>query len=231
MISMQTFETVALLPIKANSTRVKGKNFRDFSGKPLFRWVLDSLLEVDEIDKVIINTDARHLLAQHGLVDTKRVLIRDRSSAICGDNVSMNLVIQDDVRNISSDLYVMTHTTNPLLTPATIQRAIKYFRDRRIVSGIDSLFSVNKVQARFYRADSSPVNHDPSNLIPTQNLEPWFEENSNLYVFTADSFARTNARIGINPVLFETSPFESVDIDTPDDWEFALLAAAYLKSQ
>ena len=55
--------TVALLPMKANSERVKGKNFRDFCGKPLFRWILDTLLAVDEIDQVVINTDARHILA------------------------------------------------------------------------------------------------------------------------------------------------------------------------
>ena len=42
----------------------------------------------------------------------------------------------------------------------------------------DSLFTVNKIQTRFYRADTSPVNHDPDNLIQTQDLEPWFEENS-----------------------------------------------------
>jgi CMP-N-acetylneuraminic acid synthetase len=35
---------VALLPMKANSQRVKGKNFRMLHGKPLFRWILDSLL-------------------------------------------------------------------------------------------------------------------------------------------------------------------------------------------
>ena len=45
---------VALLPMKANSERVKGKNFRDFNGKPLFRWTLDTLLANEEIDKIII---------------------------------------------------------------------------------------------------------------------------------------------------------------------------------
>jgi len=70
---------VALLPMKANSERVKGKNFRDFCGKPLFGWMLDTLLEVNEIDLVVINTDARHILAANGLVDSPRVLIRDPS--------------------------------------------------------------------------------------------------------------------------------------------------------
>ena len=55
---------VALLPMKANSTRVPGKNFLNFCGKPLFRWVLDSLLEVPEIDTIVINTDAKEILSK-----------------------------------------------------------------------------------------------------------------------------------------------------------------------
>ena len=61
---------IALLPMKANSSRVKGKNFRNFLGKPLFRWILDGLLEIDEISQVIINTDARDILAQHNCFDS-----------------------------------------------------------------------------------------------------------------------------------------------------------------
>jgi CMP-N-acetylneuraminic acid synthetase len=228
MIRQRNKRVVALLPMKANSSRVPGKNFRDFHGKPLFRWILDTLLEVEEIDQVVINTDARFLLEEHGLPISDRILIRDRTSDICGDDVSMNLVIKDDVANIPSECYLMTHTTNPLLSSATIRKALALFDEKYLLGEADSLFSVNKVQTRFYKADSSPVNHDPANLIPTQDLEPWFEENSNLYIFTADSFAHSKARIGTSPVLFETPALESLDIDTPDDWELALLAAAFL---
>ncbi|MDP1547491.1 MAG: acylneuraminate cytidylyltransferase family protein [Anaerolineales bacterium] len=222
---------VALLPMKANSERVKGKNFRDFCGKPLFRWVLDTLLEVQEIDQVVINTDARHILAEKGLVETDRIVIRDRKREICGDAVSMNLVLADDVANVPADLYLMTHTTNPLMSAATIRGAIAAFLGGQAADTADSLFTVGKVQTRFYRADCSPVNHDPDNLIPTQNLEPWFEENSNLYIFTASSFGKTKARIGKQPMMFEGPFFESIDIDTPADWDFAVVAARYLQEQ
>jgi|UniRef100_UPI00404756C2 CMP-N-acetylneuraminic acid synthetase len=219
---------VALLPMKANSVRVKGKNFRDFCGKPLFRWMLDTLLEVKEIDQIVINTDARHILAENGLVETDRITIRDRRPEICGDHVSMNLVLADDVANVPADMYLMTHTTNPLMSADTIKKAIAAFAETKAAGKADSLFTVDKVQTRFYRADASPVNHDPDNLIPTQELEPWFEENSNLYIFTADSFAKTNARIGKQSMMYEGPYFESVDIDTPQDWDFAVVAANYL---
>lgn len=216
---------VALLPMKANSERVPGKNFRSFNGKPLFRWVLDELLAIEEIGLVVINTDARGLLRAHDLGESDRVLIRDRRREICGDHVSMNLVIEDDVRAVNGDLYVMTHTTNPLLRAETIRRAIKTFRDQAGTDARDSLFSVNRFQSRFYRSDGSAINHDPLKLARTQDLEPWFEENSNLYVFTRRSFEASSARIGRRPVLFETARAESIDIDDEDGWQFAELVS------
>lgn len=222
---------VALLPMKANSQRVKGKNFRSFCGKPLFRWVLDTLLEVDEIDEIVINTDARQILADNGLVDTDRITIRDRKPEICGDMVSMNLVLADDVANVDADIYLMTHTTNPLMSADTIRGALAAFREAQAADDTDSLFTVDKVQTRFYRADGSAVNHDPDNLVRTQDLEPWFEENSNLYIFTRQSFGSSNARIGNKPMMYESPAFESIDIDTPQDWDFAIVAARFMQER
>lgn len=206
---------VALLPLKANSERIRGKNFKNLAGKPLFRWILDSLLTVKGLSKVVINTDARHILKENGLIESDRVVIRDRKSGLCGDYVSMNLVLEDDIKAVPADLYLMTHTTNPLITTQTIEMAIKKYYE---AENADSLFTVNRVQTRFYRGDLSPVNHDPNNLIRTQDIEPWFEENSCLYLFTGDSFAKTNARIGKHPIMFETPVLESIDIDEPEDW-------------
>ena len=78
-----------------------------------------------------------------------------------------------------------------------------------------------RLEAERDGADGSAVNHDPDNLIQTQDLEPWFEENSNLYLFSRDSFAATGARIGRKPILYPMNPHEAVDIDTPDDWLLA----------
>jgi CMP-N-acetylneuraminic acid synthetase len=223
---MPSQRIVALLPMKAHSERVKNKNFRQFAGKPLFRWILDTLLELEEVAQVVINTDARDVLAQNGLVSGGRVLIRDRKPELCGDFVSMNLVLADDVANVDADAYVMTHTTNPLLGAATIRRGIEAYLAARTSDVADSLFAVNKVQTRFYRADASAVNHDPDNLIRTQDLEPWFEENSNLYIFSRESFTKTKARIGRRPILFETPRMESADIDDQDGWMLAELLAS-----
>lgn len=210
---------VALLPMKANSERVRGKNFRELAGKPLFRWMLDALLSLESLDKVVINTDAREILKQHGLEESARIVIRDRRDELCGDSVSMNRIIEDDIAAVPAALYLMTHTTNPLLSASTLRDAIE--RLQASSEEYDSLFSVNRIQTRFYREDGSAVNHDPDTLLRTQDLEPWLEENSCLYLFTRESFARTGSRIGAAPMMFETPKLESVDIDEPEDWVLA----------
>jgi CMP-N-acetylneuraminic acid synthetase len=221
---------VALLPMKAHSERVPGKNFKPLAGKPLFRWILDALLAVPEVSLVAINTDARFILAENGLIESDRVVIRDRKPELCGDMVSMNLILADDIANVAADVYIMTHTTNPLLSSATIEKALGRYDSACRNEGADSLFTVNRFQTRFYRADGSAVNHDPNNLIRTQDLESWYEENSNLYIFSRDSFGKTSARIGRHPVLFETPKLESIDIDGQDDWLLADAVARQLHS-
>jgi CMP-N-acetylneuraminic acid synthetase len=131
----------------------------------------------------------------------------------------MNKIIADDIEAMPADFYLMTHTTNPLLSAETIREAIRRFSEPK--REFDSIFTVNKHQTRFYRKDLSPINHDPNNLVRTQDLEPWYEENSNLYVFTKRSFAATGARIGAKPALLEMRKTESIDIDDAETWDLA----------
>ena len=215
---MTRHKIVALLPLKENSERIKGKNFKNFAGQPLFHWILDSLKNISIIDKIIINTDAKETLLKHQFLESERLVLRDRPRHLRGDEVSMNLIIEDDVNAVDSDLYLMTHTTNPLLNSKTISSAIDTFVNQR---DYDSLFTANKVQTRFYNEDAQPINHDPNNLIKTQDLPTWYEENSCLYIFSKNSFAKTKARIGSNPMMYPISKAESIDIDDIEDWDIA----------
>ena len=139
----------------------------------------------------------------------------------------MNLVLADDVQNVPADAYLMTHTTNPLLSAQTIRDAIHRYTQELEGGSHDSLFTVNKFQTRFYRADSTAINHDPEILLRTQDLEPWFEENSNLYLFSSSSFSATGARIGRKPLLHEMPRIESMDIDDEEGWQIAEAVCQY----
>ncbi|MEM6472396.1 MAG: acylneuraminate cytidylyltransferase family protein [Planctomycetota bacterium] len=225
-----SLRTVALLPMKAHSERIPGKNFKEFAGRPLFQWVLETLLGIPEIERIIINTDGREVLASHGLEPNDRVLVRDRPTEICGDEVSMNRIIENDMSAVPADTYVMTHTTNPLISEKTIRDAIQFFREGVQNGANDSVFTVSRLQSRFYDSDGKALNHDPDRLLRTQDLPPIFEENSNLYVFSKESFQSTNARIGKTPKMLETPFLESFDIDDADGWHLAELVASSKQS-
>ncbi len=222
---------VALVPMKANSERVKGKNFKNFCGKPLFRWILDTLNSIKDIDSIVINTDAIDLFKKYGLDERAKIIFRERPDEIRGDLVSMNRVIENDVNNLDADIFLMTHSTNPLLSKQSIEKCINLFKDAYRKNKADSLFTVNKIQERFYDKDCKPINHDPENLLRTQDLTPWYQENSNLYIFTKESFTKSKARIGKRPIMFETPPHESLDIDTPSDWELGKVLVEYYQKK
>lgn len=221
-------EVTAYVILKGHSQRVPNKNFRSLGGRLLYRWVLDTLLSVDAIDRVVLDTDVVERLQAEGLPADPRLVLRRRPDRLRGDDVTANTLIAGALADgaLDADTLLMTHPTNPFLSAATVRAALSTFRRVRKSKEGDSVFTVTRHQTRFYRADGSPVNHDPSTLVPTQELEPWFEENSNLYLFDAESFAASGSRVGLKPVLLETPQRESLDIDTPDDWAMAEVIAA-----
>ena len=94
---------IALLPMKAHSERIPNKNFKELSGKPLFKWMLDKLLSINEISQVIINTDAIKILTDYGIDKESRVVLEQRPDALCGDMVNMNRIIEHDINNYQAN--------------------------------------------------------------------------------------------------------------------------------
>ena len=205
----------ALVPMRHTSERVQGKNYRPLGGRPLYHHVVESLLRCPHVDEIVIDTDSDHIAADaHDAFPHVRVLMRPEE--IRGGDVPMNTVLLHDVSQVSADLYLQTHSTNPLLRPQTITDAVEVFlanRDR-----YDSLFSVTPLHTRLYTAEGRPINHDPAVLLRTQDLPPVLEENSCLYIFTAQTLRERGNRIGARPLLYALSAEEAWDIDEEIDW-------------
>jgi CMP-N-acetylneuraminic acid synthetase len=207
---------------------VPNKNFREMHTKPLYCWALEALINSQFVERIVNNTDAVDLVTKDPRVFHKKVQLRNRHRDLIGDEISMNLIIEDDLKHIDGDQFLMTHVTNPLVQPKTFDEAISFFHKASKNNEYDSLFSVNKMQERLYRDTGVPINHDPRLLLPTQFLEPIYKENSNIYIFTRESFLKTNARIGSRPFMFEMDETESIDIDNHQDW---LIAEALIEKR
>jgi CMP-N-acetylneuraminic acid synthetase len=206
----------ALIPIKAHSERVPNKNFRLLAGRPLFHWILHTLSASRHISEVIIDTDSERIANDARRLFGATVLMRPKH--LCGDDVSMNLLIEYDISQVEGDHFFQTHATNPLLKAPTIDRAIESYFD---AGAHDSLFSVTPWRKRFYSEDGAPINHDPNRLLRTQDLSPLLEENSSLYLylFSRRGFGDSRHRIGRKPLLFPINLPEAMDIDDENDFQ------------
>ena len=213
---------VGLVPMKQHSERVPNKNVRLFNNKPLYHWVVESLLRAESITSVLINTDSPRILEEAPTLDD-RVAVVERPEELRGDFVPMNDILVHDVDRVDADYYFQTHATSPLLTSESIDAAMRRLLDS---PDHDSLFSVTRLQTRLWDADGTAVNHDPNVLIRTQDLRPIYEENSAFFIFGREILKARGNRIGYTPLMHEISAVEATDIDEELDFKVAELLHA-----
>jgi CMP-N-acetylneuraminic acid synthetase len=212
---MEIKKIIALVPMRHHSQRVPGKNYRDLAGKPLFHHIIEILNQVPLINGIVVDTDSPVIIQQ--LKDKfPEVQVIDRPQNLRADTIPMNEILMYDTSQVSADLYVQTHSTNPLISPETILKALNVLITK--YPTYDSLFSVSRIQARLWDSLARPINHNPSILLQTQDLPPVYEENSCFYIFTRKTLEIRRTRIGERPYLFEISKSESWDIDEEEDF-------------
>ena len=212
-----TSRVVAIVPMRHDSERVRGKNYRPLGGRPLFHHIVETLLASPAISRVAIDTDS-DVVRDSALAAFPEVEVLERPPHLRDGMIPMNDVLLHDVGRIEADLYLQTHSTNPLLRTATVTAAIE-----RLLAdpASDSLFGVTRLQTRLWNADGSPLNHDRAVLVRTQDLPPVYEENSCVYLFSRESLERHGNRIGDRPILFEIPRDEAWDIDEEVDFRVA----------
>jgi CMP-N-acetylneuraminic acid synthetase len=209
---------VALIPMRHNSERVPGKNYRILADKPLYAHIIEVLLKCPEIAGVVVDTDSPVIM--QGLKETyPQVTVLERPEELRDGMIPMNEILLYDTVQVEADYYLQTHSTNPLLRSETISQAIQAFLAQRDL--YDSLYSVTRLQTRLYWQDGSAVNHNPRELLRTQDLPPIFEENSCIYLFTREKLAAHNHRLGDAPLMFEIDAAEAWDIDEELDFKIA----------
>ncbi|RIK32592.1 MAG: acylneuraminate cytidylyltransferase [Anaerolineae bacterium] len=208
---------VALVPMRHHSQRVPGKNYRPLAGKPLFHHIIETLLAVPEITQIVVDTDSEQVM--DGLrKNFPSVQIIVRPASLRADDVPMNEILIHDTGQFEADFYLQTHSTNPLLKPETISKAIQLLITN--YPSRDSLFSVTRLQTRLYDQHGNAINHNPKELIQTQDLPPVYEENSCVYIFKRENLIAKRHRISDKPLLFEIPADEAWDID--EELDFAI---------
>jgi CMP-N-acetylneuraminic acid synthetase len=206
--------------MRHHSQRVPGKNYRMLAGRPLYQHVISTLLQVKELTQIVVDTDSEEVI--RGLSENfPTVKVLRRPEHLRADTIPMNEILLNDVQQFPSDLYLQTHSTNPLVKAETFSSAIQTLTG--LFPSYDSLFGVTRLQSRLWDGLGRAINHNPAVLLQTQDLPPVYEENSCIYIFTGENLQRRRNRLGERPYLFEIDRDEAWDIDEEIDFRLVEL--------
>lgn len=218
-------KTVAFIPIKLNNERTPGKNIKPFSdGTPLMNFVQTSLLKLKQagyIDEIYVYCSDEAVMDYilDGITFLQRPAFLDRKETKGTE------IYREFVNTVEADVYVLAHATSPFVTAEHIRECVEAVQSGKY----DSAFSAKKLQ-NFLWCDNKPLNFVLNDPPRTQDMKPIYIEQSTPYVFTKDTFLQHGARTGIYPYICECDDIECIDIDYPEDFEFAdVVYMNYLK--
>ncbi len=205
-------KVVAFVPIRLNSKRVVGKNLKILGDKPLMHYILETLTKVSLIDEIYVYCSDETIASQlpSGVKFLKRDSCLDSDETLGGD------IYDAFVKEVDADVYLLGHTTSPFIKVATINNAI----DKVLSGEYDSSFSAQKVQT-FTWYKGKPLNYNLTNIPRTQDIEPVFVETSSFYIFRRETWMECHQRIGAKPYMALIDQIEGIDIDYPEDFDFA----------
>lgn len=204
---------VAMMPIKLNNQRLPGKNIKLLKGKPLLQHNLEMLKSVKQIDEIYV------YCSDESICDflPEKIKFLKRSKNLDSDNTNCTQFLENFIKDIDADIYILSHATAPFVSPCSVEKCLKSV----IEEEFDSAFTASKIQDFLWTSDLKPLNFNPSNIPRSQDLPIFYRETSGVYVFKKEVFLNSHQRIGKNPNVIEVSFKEAVDINEESDFILA----------
>ena len=141
----------AFIPIKANSERVPGKNFRPLNGKKLYRYLCEHAVAADCFDEIYVDTNSDEI-KEYATKMGLGVIDRKPELALSTANGNDVLVHQFELFP-NYDYYVQLFVTAPYLQPSTIRRCVEMLTTSETY---DSCFTATEHHGFFWLA-GTPV--------------------------------------------------------------------------
>ena len=208
-------KVIAVIPVKYHSTRVKSKNTRLLCDKPLFIHTLDKLLNIKEIDEVWIDTDNKSVIDLALDYNCKNFKYFIRDDKLSSNNTCGNKLLENEINNISSDIYLQVLCTSPFLKEETIIKSIKILKEKTHTSVI-TIF-----KEKIYKWHKNEPCYNINSIPNSVDLDNTIKESMSFYGITKQEFIKSKNRIGTNPYLLEIDLEESIDINYENDFNLA----------
>ena len=196
-------EIVAVIPARANSKRIPNKNIRLLNNHPMVYYAIQNACHSQYITRVIVTTDSKEVEIIAGQLGVECIL---RSPELCEDDVALDAVIYDAVKEIDCEYVVTLQPTSPLLKTETLDQAIRFTMEQQL----DTVISVlNHPKLSWERIGGKMVPSYDKRL-NSQLLPPHYQE-TGAFLISKRTVVTVDSRIGENVDVFELSREEAVE--------------------
>ena len=211
---MKKNDIVALVPVKANSERVKSKNLRKFADTNLLELKLSHLKKVKNFKKIIVSSESDKVLK---IASNYNFNVHKRDPKYSTSHVPMSEVYSYIASEIDGEFIAWINITNPLATSSIYEDAISKFRE--IKSNYDCLLSAYEIQENLY-FDNKRVNFPRSPWPRSQDLKPVYSLSFVINILKRTDMIKWGSCVGKNPYFYLLDKITSWDIDDKTDFDF-----------
>jgi CMP-N-acetylneuraminic acid synthetase len=217
-------KTLALIPARGGSKGIPHKNIRQFAGKPLIAWTIEAALACPHIDDVVVTTDDVEIAEISRLWGARVPFMRPPELAQ-DSSPSIDVVMHALNQLPGYDAVVLLQPTSPLRTVDDLNGLLVFARDQQA----HAVVSIAEPAASPYWMYQLTSNRELKKLIETpditrrQNLPAVYALNGALYFANIEWLKQTQSFLTDETKGYVMTRENSLDIDTPLDWEFAEL--------
>ncbi len=223
--------TLCIIPARGGSKAIPKKNIVTVGGKPLIGYVIETILESEAFNRVVLSTDSEEIAE---VVSSRYPAIEIpfiRPQEFARDEVSLVYVVKHAVEYLENqnsyyDLVFSIQPTSPLIRPETIKLAVRLMEKTHC----DSVVTITKIihfhPFRAYKYDNETSRISPLTEYTTESYQQK-QDRPEAYGMTGAIFGRKrsllnywngkNFALGDNVKGIVVSQEESLDIDTPFD--------------
>lgn len=220
---------LAIIPARAGSKGLRGKNTLPLGGKPLIAHTIEAARAAHSIQRIVVSTESEeiaHIAQQYG-AEVPFL----RPAELARDETPMLPVLQHVLSEITAteghqpEIIVLLQATSPLRRAEDIDRAVTLLEQTQADSVI-SLCAAEHHPAWMKRIECGrvlPFLEDGPEVTRRQDLPPIYRVNGAIYVTRAHVLLQGNAILGRDTRALVMDNESSVDIDTPLDMKLAAL--------
>jgi len=220
-------KTICIIPARGGSKRIPRKNIRDFYGKPIIAYSIESAKNSNLFNKIMVSTDDEEIanISKKYGADVPFFRSRKNSDDVSGlAEVLIEVIMEYRIRNIFfSDLACILPTA-PFITAEKLIIAYNKFDQKNYDSLIPIVMNSYPIQRAFIIKNGNLSMIWPENYNKrSQDFKKTFHDAGQFYFMKADRLLEEKKILLQRTTYLEIPEIEVQDIDNEEDWQLAEL--------